>query len=208
MTKVLCYLDNLNIENTSIKKIIKMLKEMNLEKYFKFDLSLARGLDYYTGLIFEVKYIDGEIMQSTISSGGRYDNIIGKLGNQGKVPAIGLSLGIERIATILDKTVKIKNTKPNIQLYIASIGENMVIERVKLCSEMRRLGFSCALSYLNNPKMRTQFDEVFNQDIPFMIIIGEDEIKNNIITIKDIKQKKQYKFNKDEAIKFLLNKIN
>lgn len=207
INKVLNYLDEEKIDNSSIKNILLNLVELDILKYIQFDLSLARGLDYYTGIIFEVKYLDGDIMQSTISSGGRYDNVIGKLSGQTSIPAIGMSLGIERLATILEKTKKEIILDNQIEIYVASIGENMIRERIKLCCELRKLGLTCVMSHLKNPKMRPQFDEVFNMNIPYMIVIGEDEIKNNILTIKDVKQNVQHKKNKNEGIEFLLNKL-
>ena len=202
---VLTFLNNINIDVKSIKNIFDILTQINLIKYMYFDLSLARGLDYYTGMIFEVKYNNTDIMESTICSGGRYDKIIGKLANQGDVPAVGLSLGVERIAAILEKTINFTPNKP--QIYIASIGNNMITEKIKLCSKFRKMGFICIMSHLSNPKMRPQFDEVFNMDIPYMVIIGENEIKENKLTIKDVKLKNQYILDKQIAIDFLVERI-
>lgn len=117
-------------------------------------------------------------MNSTIVAVGHYNSMIGRFSNYGNIPAFGLSIGVERIATILEQTMFFDDDIP--QVYIATIGANMIIPRVKLCSELRRFGLQVQISHLANPKMRSQFDEVFSQNIPLMIIIGENELKTNL----------------------------
>jgi histidyl-tRNA synthetase len=161
---------------------------------------LARGLDYYTGIIFEAYYNDKKIMQSSICAGGRYDNLISKFSNHGQIPAIGLSLGIERIVTILENKQKYLFTKNNIDVYVASIGKDMLNERIKLCSLLRKYNISTMMSYLENPKMKTQFDDIFNYQVKYMIVIGADEIQSGKIKIKNISTKKEEIFDREQGI--------
>jgi len=147
-------------------------------------------------------------MEFTISAGGRYDNMISKFSNKSDlIPAIGMSLGIERIAKILEKTHSgFKTGKIIPDIYVASIGENMIVERVALCSELRNMGFYAIMSDLENPKMRSQFTSIFedfSDMIPVMVCIGSKEIENGMLTIKDIKKSIQKTLKKDEAIKLV-----
>lgn len=172
-----------------------------------FDPLLARGLDYYSGIIFEAYYLDKDIMGTSICAGGRYDNLIGKFSNHGQIPAVGISLGIERIATILENT-KFSIPKNNIDVYVASIGEGMLNERIKLCSLLRKQNISTMMSYLGNPKMRTQFDDVFNYDAKYMVIIGQEEMKSEVIKIKTIATKVEETFNLNDGVNKLKGLIS
>lgn len=185
-------------------------KELDLFR-IKFDPLLARGMDYYTGLIYEVTFNDKNIMPSSIAAGGRYDNVLEKFSNKGHIPAIGLSIGVERIVTILEsKSIIVNKNIPDV--YVASVGKldnshnshnSISMERIKLCIELRKQNLIVESSYLENPKMRPQLNYVLENNIPYMIVIGENEIKNNIVKIKDIKNKKQYDVERNNIVPFI-----
>jgi histidyl-tRNA synthetase len=199
------YIDD-KIKNNMNTLFNYLLKICVIDKV-KFEPLLARGLDYYTGLIFEAVYFDKTIMPSSIAAGGRYDNMLEKLSNKGHLPAIGMSIGIERIMVIVEKTrKKVDTITPKV--YIATIGNNMIEERLKLCIELRRLDIICEMSPKNNPKMRQQFDYVFDNQIPYMIIIGNTEIQNNTIKLKDIDKNEENEMLRIDAIEFLVNKFS
>lgn len=190
-----------------LNTIILFFSRMNLTN-FKLDPFLVRGMDYYTGLLFEVTYNDSKIIESTIAAGGRYDDMIGEFSNKASsIPAIGMSLGIERIAKILEQTwPKSKTKKRCPDIYIASIGENMIVERVALCSELRNMGYYAVMSDLLNPKMRSQFTSVFEEygdTIPVMVCIGNKEIMDGMLTIKNVKLSIQKTLKKDDALEFI-----
>ena len=209
--------DNL-IKITDMDQLIDKLKELNilteqLEKYlklvssflkqikvnnFKFDPFLIRGMDYYTGLLYEVTYNDKSIMESTISAGGRYDDMIGKFSTRGKIPAIGMSLGVERIAKILESTRSNIATEKSPQVYVASIGKGIIAERVALCNEIRKMGYYAIMSDLEDPSMRLQLDTAFADNIPVMIVLGPREIASGTLNIKDISKKSQKAISRSE----------
>ncbi|AYV78220.1 MAG: histidine tRNA synthetase [Edafosvirus sp.] len=194
-----------------IKTILQYIKTSNMSS-FKLDPFLVRGLDYYTGIIFEAVYKDSSIMSSSIASGGRYDKMLEKFCHVGAIPAIGMSLGVERIVTILEKTGFVVPISISPQVYVASIGSinditDMIGERIKLCCEFRRNGIRCMMSHASKPTMRSQFDDVFKNDIPYMIVIGKNEIIKNSLTIKDIKNNIQIEMTRDEGIKMILDKM-
>ena len=198
---------NLLSENSEnyLKLVKNFLKKSNITCFQLYPF-LVRGMDYYTGLIYEAMYIDKTIIETTISSGGRYDNMIGNFSNKGNIPAIGMSLGVERIVKILSKTIfKDETHENNITVFVASIGKNMICDRVVLCSEIRNMGFKTVMSDLANPTMRLQFDSVFNENIPVMIIIGQTEIENGTVNIKNVKKNIQETIERKPEV--LLQKI-
>lgn len=205
LDQLLIYSDVNTIE--SIKKLFIRLEKLNIVDIFEFDLSLARGMNYYTGIIFEAVYLDKSIMPSSIAAGGRYDKMIGKLGNHSDIPAIGLSVGLERIVKIIQKTNEKFCQKINPSVYVASIGgsDKVINERIRLCSELRNKGLTVVMSNKTNPKMALQFDTVFNQNIKFMIVIGEREIDADQIKVKEISIKKETVFDRSEGIDYLVN---
>jgi histidyl-tRNA synthetase len=201
-------------ETQEIQFVFDALERLNILNNFMFNPLLARGLDYYTGLIYEAVYLDKEIMNNTIAAGGRYDKMIGKFSNAGDVPAIGMSLGVERIATIIEKTEEVKTKEPDV--YIASVCKsqdvniiNMInIEKLRVCSQLRRLGVYAILTHLKNPKMASQLETVFEKNIKYMVVIGENEIKKNTLSVKDIKQKIQKELPYQEALNFISTNLS
>ena len=167
------------------------IKSVNLESVV-FDPLLSRGLDYYTGLIYETEYFDKEIMPSSIAAGGRYDNMLALIGTKGVIPSIGLSIGIERVVSILEQISKNDLVEiPRPVVFIGTVGKDMSIHKLKLAQELRHMGILVDYLYKPNPKMREQLDQVFNKGIPLMIILGQDEITNNTVNLKCIKEKTQ-----------------
>ena len=183
-------LNNINI-------IMEFLKSTNCN-HFVLDPFLIRGMDYYTGILFEALYIDNSIIESTILAGGRYDNMIEKFSNIDKVPAIGMSIGVERISLILNNKYTSKN--PKYQVYIASLGNINYVETMKICSDLRNENIVTCMSHMNNQSMRQHFNTVFKENIPIMIIFGENEYKNNTVTIKNITTKQQCSVSKTEYV--------
>ena len=160
------------------------LEIMGTDKYCTFDLSLARGLDYYTGLIYETVLTDTDKVGS-ISGGGRYDNLVGMFSGK-QIPAVGVSIGIERIFNILEEKYK---DSPDIrsvetEVFVAAIGKNLTKERFKVLNELWDNGIKAEMLYNENPRMDKQMDYVVNNKIPFIIFIGENELKENKLKIK------------------------
>lgn len=189
--------------------LLNQLNFLGLLDRILFDPLLARGLDYYTGIIFEAYYLDKNIMSSSICAGGRYDNLIGKFSNKGDIPAIGISLGVERIVTILENITSSKlKSETKIKVYVASIGKELLLERIKLCNILRQNNVSTMISHLKDPKMKSQYDDVFSKNIPYMIIIGPREILSNTIKIKNMNLRTEETFDREEGIKKIISDTN
>jgi histidyl-tRNA synthetase len=124
------------------------------------------------------------------------------------INAVGLSIGIERIATIYDKLNLLNDIKNKYQIFVATIGPNMINERIKLVSLLRRNRYTTTMSHLEKPSMRRQFDTVFEECIPIMLIMGNDEIHNNKIKIKYINEKQEKLIDKNSLLDVLSEFFN
>ena len=184
--------------------LIDYLQILDVEKYCTFDLSLARGLDYYTGLIYETVLTDTDEVGS-ISGGGRYDNLIGMFSGK-QIPAVGVSIGIERIFNILEKHYKNDDSLRSTytEVLVCAAGKNLTKERFKIVNELWNNGINAEILYNENPRMDKQLDYGLNNKIPFMIFIGENELKENKVKIKCLANSQELTVDRDKMIDEIL----
>ena len=185
--------DNVKLKKGLEELIIlnKYIKELKLEKICTFTPTLARGQNYYTGNVFEV-YDKQKIITCSIGGGGRYDSMITEFINDGeKYPAVGISFGLSSIYEIL-KTREEFNNDSNIDIYIIPMSTE--IESLTLANKIRDLGYKVELDF-EKRKLKKSLDYANKQNIPYVIIIGEDEISSKIIKIKDMRKKEEYQIN-------------
>ena len=149
---------------------------------------LVRGLDYYTKTVFEIKS-NCLGSQNAVCGGGRYDGLVETLGGP-HTPAVGWAMGVERLNALIPKL-----ELPKIDYFIVS---DMQIEAVKLASKLRNQGFSAEFDY-NSRKFAKQLEKA-SKVANFALIIGEDEIKNNYITVKNLADSTQVKMTFDELV--------
>ncbi|MDX9750703.1 MAG: histidine--tRNA ligase [Flavobacteriales bacterium] len=155
----------------------------------EFDPTLARGLDYYTGAIFEVKALEGSL-QSSICGGGRYDDLTGIFGLK-DMSGVGISFGADRIYDVLLETGKFPaELGASTKLLFANFGEAEALHCLKLLRTVREAGIAAEL-YPDAVKMAKQFKYADDKGIPFVAIIGENELKQGIVTVKDMKSGEQ-----------------
>ncbi|KAF9144809.1 Cytoplasmic and mitochondrial histidine tRNA synthetase [Linnemannia schmuckeri] len=202
--------------------LFKYLDVLNVTRYISFDLSLARGLDYYTGLIYEavlegsapptlangeraratVKKGTDELDENTvgvgsIAAGGRYDNLVGMFSGTNKkgqpnlvIPCVGISIGVERVFSILMQKQKKEEIKSNeVEVYVVGLGGVSVEERMKICTELWDAGIKAEFAYKLKPRTQNQWDVCDRDMIPFAVIVGGDEIEKGLIKIKDMRSK-------------------
>lgn len=158
--------------------------------FVSFDLSLARGLDYYTGVIYEVVLIDGTSQVGSIAAGGRYDTLVGMFSISGQqTPCVGVSIGVERVFTIIEKRLAESGVQraSTTQVYIASIGPNFVPTRMQIARILWQANISAEYSHQENPKFKKQLDEALERFIPFMVIFGEEEVTKGVVKVKNMK---------------------
>jgi histidyl-tRNA synthetase len=184
--------------------LIDYLQILEVEKYCTFDLSLARGLDYYTGLIYETVLTDTDEVGS-ISGGGRYDNLIGMFSGK-QIPAVGVSIGIERIFNILEKHYKNDDSLRSTytEVLVCAAGKNLTKERFKIVNELWNNGINAEILYNENPRMDKQLDYGLNNKIPFMIFIGENELKENKVKIKCLANSQELTVDRDKMVEEIM----
>lgn len=183
-----------NSENVVLNEGLKELNELNdylvalnLQNYCKFTSSLARGQDYYTGTVFEVYEKNGKL-NCSIGGGGRYDKIITDFIKDGNVyPAVGVSFGLTSLYTILKDRAEF-SSKSLLDFYIIPMGTEK--ESLKLAIELRKQGYKVDIS-MNGRKLKKCLDYANKANIPYVIVLGEDEINNNKFVIKDMINKNQ-----------------
>lgn len=154
----------------------------------KFDITLARGLDYYTGAIFEVKA--DEVAMGSIGGGGRYDNLTEVFGVK-NIPGIGISFGLDRIYLVMEELGLFPQSIENSVKYLfANYGERESLEALKVIFQLRKNGISAEL-YPESTKLKKQFTYAEKKGIPNLVFFGEQEISENKITIKNLESGEQ-----------------
>ncbi len=167
----------------------------------EFDPTLARGLDYYTGAIFEVKANEGSL-QSSIAGGGRYDDLTGIFGLK-DMSGVGISFGADRIHDVLLELGKFPaELGSSTRLLFANFGENEALHCLKLLRQVREADIAAEL-YPDAVKMAKQFKYADDKGIPFVAIIGENEMKQGIVTMKEMKSGEQRAVKEGELITLL-----
>lgn len=174
--------------------IFSMLKNVNVKAVLQLDLTLARGLNYYTGAILEVKANDVEM--GSICGGGRYDNLTGIFGMPG-LSGVGISFGADRIYDVLNQLDAYpKDTKEATKLLFVNFGETEVLYILPIIAKLRAEGYACEL-YPDSAKMKKQMQYANDRQIPFVAIVGGDEIAQNKVLIKNMATGEQELVGKD-----------
>ncbi|MEA5044002.1 MAG: histidine--tRNA ligase [Petrimonas sp.] len=164
------------------------------------DLTLARGLNYYTGAIIEVKALDVEI--GSITGGGRYDNLTGIFGLPG-VSGVGISFGADRIYDVLNQlNLFPKNSTHATDVLFVNFGDEEESHILPILSQLRGNGV-CAEIYPEAAKMKKQMSYADSNNIPFVALVGENEIKEGKVTLKDMKSGEQVSMSVVELVQKL-----
>ena len=184
-------LEALKIENEVCKQGIKELKDVVKyvrmfgipENNFTVDLTIARGLDYYTGTVYETFLNDYRELGS-VCSGGRYENLAENYTDK-KLPGVGVSIGLTRLFYKLNELNIIKADKKSISdILIIPMTENLQVP-IKLATELRKLKVNTEI-YLNNKKIKAKMKYANKLEIPYVIVIGDDEISSGKIKVKNM----------------------
>nr|KAF6446968.1 hypothetical protein HJG63_006120 [Rousettus aegyptiacus] len=176
-----------------------------------FDLSLARGLDYYTGVIYEAVLLQTPVQPGeetlgvgSVAAGGRYDGLVGMFDPKGrKVPCVGLSIGVERIFSIVEQRLealeeKVRTTET--QVLVASAQKKLLEERLKLIAELWDAGIKAELLYKKNPKLLNQLQYCEEAGIPLVAIIGEQELKDGVIKLRSVASREEVDVRREDLV--------
>jgi histidyl-tRNA synthetase len=181
--------------------IIDTLKECGLNNEVAIDLTLARGLNYYTGAIFEVKALDTPM--GSITGGGRYDNLTGIFGLPG-ISGVGISFGADRIFDVLN-TLDLypKEAVSGTQLMFVNFGEKEARYSMTMARKCREAGIKTEV-YPDNVKMKKQMAYANAKSIPFVAMAGEDEMAKGIVSLKNMETGEQVLANVNELVSCIL----
>ncbi|CAO3590654.1 unnamed protein product [Absidia cylindrospora] len=211
--------------------LFDFMDAFDITKLMSFDMSLARGLDYYTGIIYEAvteksappKMTDGPVVDDSknkkkkkasgkdgeeefdestvgvgsIAAGGRYDNLVGMFSGTNKkgepnlkIPCVGVSIGVERVFSILMAKQQSADIKSNeTQVYVISVGDSLLKERMELAKELWDNDIKASFMFKTKPKLDKQFAICEKEHIPLAVIIGRDEMDQGVVRIKDMRSK-------------------
>ena len=198
-------IDYLNEESKNhFEKVKEYLDALNID--YTINSNIVRGLDYYTHTVFEVEAdIKGFGSQNVLAAGGRYDHLVEFIGGP-SVPGVGFALGLERLLLALEKEgIDIKEKEPlDVYIFGASKEEKKYI--LSLGNTLRMNGFNIEIDY-NNKSFKSNFKKADSLLAKYIIIIGEEEVKSKILTVKNNKTKEEYKVKLDNLIKFLDEKL-
>ena len=185
-------LQDIEIVQEGIKEIEEIFYYLNLlgvpEQYYTFDISLARGLDYYTGPIFETKLPKHPHIGS-LNGGGRYNGLIASFGGK-DLPAVGTSLGLDRIFTAMQQLDLLQNTATSTKVLVGNFGVETLEASLQLVTALRKHHVNTEF-YPENAKLKKQFSYCDKKKIPFMCIIGETELQANKATLKNMQTGEQ-----------------
>tara|TARA_Y100001936_G_scaffold54628_1_gene53381 strand:+ start:506 stop:1852 length:1347 start_codon:yes stop_codon:yes gene_type:complete len=189
--------DFLSKSSTGLEGINEIENLTKLSKEFIFDINLARGLSYYTSSIFEVILDEKNI--GSLCGGGRYDDLTEIFGYK-DISGIGISFGIERIYEIMkERNLFPDSINKKDTVLVCSMSEKYLDDSLRISSILRNNNISTDL-YPDNPKLKKQLQYANNNDIPYVIIIGEDEVTSKLFTLKDMETGNQEKLGIDEII--------
>ena len=211
------FMEGVNLKNDQVNKILDFISNKNykddqlssfeeyLQNYkdlpFEFDPTVVRGLEYYTGLVFEVelttKVVNDkgkEVIFGSVAGGGRYDKLIARFGKE-DVPATGISIGIDRLIYAIEQFDKIQSNKKPL-IIIANLIPEQISNYLSIAELVRDEGYACEIFYGSN-NLSKQLKYSDKRKASLVIIIGEDEIKNKTISIKNLTVGKELSKNID-----------
>ena len=187
-----------------LEKVKTYLNSMNID--YIVNPSIVRGLDYYTHTVFEVEAdIKGFGSQNVLGAGGRYDHLVENVGGP-SVPGVGFAIGIERLMLALQaENIKLGEEK-NIDLYAFGYNLNDKSYLMNIVNLLRMNGFNVEMDYLNR-NIKNNFKKADKLKAKFIMIVGEEEMEKNIVTIKNNKTEEEFKMNKENIVEFLDSKL-
>lgn len=192
-----------------MRLLFRYCKVMGLEKQISFDLSLARGLDYYTGVIYEcVLKAEQRVVENgggadveeqgtlgSVAGGGRYDNLVGMFDPKGKqVPCVGVSIGVERVFSVLEAkyaALGVKVRTNEVEVYVASAHKGLHEKRLGVLNDLWDQGIKAEHSYKLNPKLLAQLQYCEENQIPLAVVLGDSELGRGAVKLREVVTRKE-----------------
>lgn len=202
-------IDNQRVKNgvKNLRKILEYLSAVGVgQDVVQVTPRMARGLDYYTGAIFETVLPNLPSMGS-LTGGGRYDDLIGMFSGKGKIPACGTTIGLDRIISALQELDKFPKAHTFTKVLVAQFSKALSNEALNFAHKLRSVGIPTEV-FPEPKKLSKQFSYANKWNIPYVVLIGEDEVEEELCTLKDMSSGQQRVIHQDRAIKILLESIN
>ncbi|MCK4849315.1 MAG: ATP phosphoribosyltransferase regulatory subunit, partial [Candidatus Heimdallarchaeota archaeon] len=181
---------------SELRELYHYISIFGIEKDVKLLYSLARGLEIYTGTVFEAFTKDPKLLESSLCGGGRYDKIIGKFINSDKeMPAVGISFGLD---TIYDALASQKSTPESVtQVFLIPI--KTLDTCLEMATELRKNGIATEVDLLNR-RVSKNMEHANRMQIPYVIIAGKRDLAQNMITLKDMQEGKESSIKREEIV--------
>ena len=185
---------------SELETIFDYLKTINIHSEIEIDLTLARGLNYYTGAIFEV--VSKDVAIGSICGGGRYDDLTSIFGLK-DVSGVGISFGADRIYDVLNQlNIYPENRKTSTEILFVNFGEKESKFCLPIIGELRDSGINTEI-FPDKAKMKKQLNYANKKNIPYVAMVGDNEMKENYITLKNMEDGVQNKYSVSELIKII-----
>ena len=199
-------LDYLNTESQAhFDAVLKYLEALDID--YEVDSRVIRGLDYYTHAVFEIEAeIEGFGSQNVICAGGRYDNLVGDLEGP-DTKAVGFAIGLERLMLALEKENIAIPDNNYLDVYLIYLGEEAKEKAFAINHMLRIMGFKSDIDY-NNRTIKANFKQAERLNASFAIIIGEDELKNNYLTVRNMQTKEEEQVKNKDLTSYLDAKLS
>lgn len=183
-----------------IETVLKLAQDMGIANLVEVDLSIARGLDYYTGTIYET-FLTNVDNFGAIMSGGRYDELLDVYGKE-RVPSVGISLGIDRLFSALVESKKIELQASPTQVLVTVFNESLRAESYAVANTLREAGYATEI-YPGIPRMKKQLQYANRRHVRYVIFIGTDEARQGVIKLKSMETGEEQTIRQDELITHL-----
>lgn len=175
--------DYLNDESKAhFDKVLEGLKALGIE--YEISPNLVRGLDYYSHTVFEIEaQVEGFGSQNVIGGGGRYDDLVKDLEGP-DTKAVGMAFGVDRLLIAMEFEGLFNNLEDNVDCYLITMGDNARLYGLKIINELRKNGLSCETDFMNKG-IKAQFKQADLHKAKYTLILGDDELNNNSINVKN-----------------------
>ena len=184
----------------ALEELVKYAKAFGFAQYIRVDLSLARGLDYYTGPVFEV-IAKGYENYGSIAGGGRYDEIIELFGGP-PTCATGVSFGVDRVTLILEEKGAFADLTLGAKVYVAPVNEKVINVAIKIAQKLRAENIPTIVDMMGR-RLGKQFEFADKKGIPKVVVVGERELAEEAVTVRDMNSGEQTKVKLDELASYL-----
>ena len=193
--------ETFNTGVAELREVLELVRAFGVpESHYAINLSIARGLDYYTGTVYETTLNDYPQIGS-ICSGGRYENLAGHY-TRSHLPGVGISIGATRLFWQLREAGLIKTAESSVEVLVSQMDEARLPEYLGLATQLRRAGINAEVQ-LEAKKIARQFQYADRAGIRFVLMLGDDEAARGVVSVKDMRKQEQFEVARDQLVKTL-----